>query len=75
MGIRMGSPLKSGRTRTWMDCHGPSFARVAARLGVEAAGMARAMVEEAAAEREGAMEGRWARLPRRCISRETSLAS
>ena len=42
------------------------------RVGAEAAGMARAMVELAAAEREGAMEGRWARLPRRCISRETS---
>ena len=58
-----------------MDCHGLSFARVAERLGVEAVGMARAMVEDAAAEREGAMDGRWARLPRRCISRETSLES
>ena len=45
------------------------------RLGAEAAGIASAREDEAAAEREGAMEGRWARVPRRCISRETSFES
>ena len=50
--------MNNGRTRTWRDCHGLSLASVALRLGADALGMARAMVEEAAAEREGAMEGR-----------------
>ena len=65
--------------RTWRDAHGLSPERDALMLGAEAGAMFTEW-EEGVAERlrEGGgswREGRWARVPRRCISRETSFES
>lgn len=80
IGTRNGSSLNRGRMRTCSDAHGLSAASAAAAEGPAPDGGAicdaRAMFE-GVAESEGARarEGRWASVPRRCISRETSLES
>ncbi len=74
IGQRSGSRLNSGRIRTCSDAHGLSPESVEAILGADDGAMLSAMVDWGA-ELEGAREGRWARFPRRCISRETSLES
>ena len=77
MGIRSGSPLKRGRTRTCSVPQGFSVEDVDKIDGVGTLELVRLKEEEdGPVEREGASaEGRWAKLPRRCISRETSLES
>ena len=75
IGHRRGSPLNSGRTRTWRDYHVLSVASVALRLVPDGLGTANEMVEEEAAQREGDMEGRYVRLSRWCILWETSFES
>ena len=71
------SRLNKGNMRTCSDAQGLSPERVALILGAEAGAMLREREEGAVDKvREGApREGRWARLPRRCISRETSFES
>ncbi len=65
--------------RTWREAQGLSPERDALMLGAEAGAMLREREEGVADKlREGGgswREGRWARLPRRCISRETSFES
>lgn len=73
IGMRRGSPLKRGSTWT---CSAPqgSVDAVAARLGCGGAGSARDDAEAAAAAL-GTTARAVVRLPRRCISRETSFES
>lgn len=65
--------------RTWREAHGLSPESDVLMLGADAGAMLRERVEGVADKlREGWgswREGRWARFPRRCISRETSFES
>ena len=77
MGTRSGSPLNSGNTCTCKAPHGLSLSdnEVGNVEELTVAGSA-SVEEEAVAEREaGRCPGRWDRVPKRCISRETSLES
>lgn len=75
IGILSGSPLKRGNTWTCNAFHG-SAVELDAKLTCDpGAGRLREDTEGAEDMGGASAEGRWAKLPRRCISRETNLES
>lgn len=78
MGTLRGSPLNNGKIWTCSDPHGlsPLSAKVLVKVDeLAVAGRVRVEAEAVAAREVARCVGRCERFPRRCISRDTSLAS
>jgi hypothetical protein len=75
IGILSGSPLKRGNTWTCNAFQGSAVELEAKLICDPGAGRLREDTEGAEDMGGASAEGRWARLPRRCISRDTSLES